>query len=70
VNRPGITLLGMFLELPTSPEKYVPIKMKIFSAFFLLRPYYITPKGIRRLLPVCTVTAIVTVMYITVAGLV
>ena len=37
VNRSGITLLGMFLELPTSPDKYVPIKMNIFSAFFLLR---------------------------------
>ena len=41
--------------------------------FLLLRPYYITPKVVRRqsvLLPIFTVTAIATVMYIIVAGLV
>jgi len=35
VNRSGITLLGMFLELPTSPHKYVPLKMNIFFSFLL-----------------------------------
>jgi hypothetical protein len=49
VNLSDITVLGMVLELPTSLDKYVPIKMNIFSAFFLLRPHYITSKGVRRL---------------------